>query len=197
LGRFIGRDRLGYVDGAGLYGAYFIPNHLDPAGTKTCKPKLISGDGLSNNETDAEFGLLFEDQWALLYWGMGFESKLVVSSMAWGRYRRWGFMSDNKKAKVAWEMEIKCDEDCNASVDNPDQTREKQSFVAAIASPSIELDGDTVTISVTFSAAYNKGGAEITLSGGGASTPVIVGGADVDIGTEAVWKYKCICEDEE
>ena len=32
LGRFIGRDPLGYVDGMGLYGAYFIPNSLDPLG---------------------------------------------------------------------------------------------------------------------------------------------------------------------
>jgi RHS repeat-associated protein len=29
LGRFIGRDPLGYVDGASLYGSYFVPNQLD------------------------------------------------------------------------------------------------------------------------------------------------------------------------
>ena len=32
LGRFIGRDPAGYVDGMGLYGAYYIPNFLDPSG---------------------------------------------------------------------------------------------------------------------------------------------------------------------
>lgn len=32
LGRFVGRDPLGYVDGAGLYGAYYVPNGLDPSG---------------------------------------------------------------------------------------------------------------------------------------------------------------------
>lgn len=33
LGRFIGRDPKGYVDGLSLYSAYFVPNHLDPTGT--------------------------------------------------------------------------------------------------------------------------------------------------------------------
>jgi len=32
MGRFIGRDRLGYVDGMSLYGGYFAPNGLDPLG---------------------------------------------------------------------------------------------------------------------------------------------------------------------
>jgi RHS repeat-associated protein len=32
LGRFIGRDPLGYVDGLSLYNAYFIPNGTDPDG---------------------------------------------------------------------------------------------------------------------------------------------------------------------
>jgi RHS repeat-associated protein len=34
LGRFIGRDPAGYVDGLGLYGAYFVPNDVDPSGEK-------------------------------------------------------------------------------------------------------------------------------------------------------------------
>ncbi len=32
LGRFIGRDPLGYVDGDNLYRAYYVPNALDPSG---------------------------------------------------------------------------------------------------------------------------------------------------------------------
>ena len=32
LGRFIGRDPIEYVDGLGLYGAYFVPTGLDPLG---------------------------------------------------------------------------------------------------------------------------------------------------------------------
>jgi RHS repeat-associated protein len=32
LGRFVGRDSLGYVDGPGLDAAYFVPNGLDPWG---------------------------------------------------------------------------------------------------------------------------------------------------------------------
>jgi RHS repeat-associated protein len=35
IGRFLSRDPLGYFDGVSLYGAYFIPNQLDPTGTKT------------------------------------------------------------------------------------------------------------------------------------------------------------------
>jgi len=33
LGRFIGRDPAGDVDGMGLYGAYFVPNGVDPSGS--------------------------------------------------------------------------------------------------------------------------------------------------------------------
>jgi len=32
LGRFIGRDELGYLDGASLYNSYFVPNRVDPFG---------------------------------------------------------------------------------------------------------------------------------------------------------------------
>ncbi|NRA40525.1 MAG: RHS repeat-associated core domain-containing protein [Planctomycetes bacterium] len=32
LGRFISRDPSGYVDGMGLYGAYYVPNGMDPSG---------------------------------------------------------------------------------------------------------------------------------------------------------------------
>jgi RHS repeat-associated protein len=35
LGRFIGRDPLGFVDGMSLYGAYFAPNGTDPSGLIT------------------------------------------------------------------------------------------------------------------------------------------------------------------
>ena len=33
LGRFVSRDPMGYVDGMGLYGGYFVPNSRDPFGT--------------------------------------------------------------------------------------------------------------------------------------------------------------------
>lgn len=36
MGRFIGRDPLGYVDGMGLYNGYFAPNGVDPAGLNKC-----------------------------------------------------------------------------------------------------------------------------------------------------------------
>jgi len=54
LGRFVSRDPLGYVDGTGLYGAYYVPNYLDPYGeeTKLCGeltvkygPKVDMGNG--------------------------------------------------------------------------------------------------------------------------------------------------------
>jgi len=48
LGRFIGRDPAGYVDGKGLYGAYYVPNNTDPTGkmvpiTTSFVVKKISG----------------------------------------------------------------------------------------------------------------------------------------------------------
>lgn len=33
-GRFVSRDPMGYVDGASLYGAYFVPSLVDPSGTE-------------------------------------------------------------------------------------------------------------------------------------------------------------------
>lgn len=36
LGRFIGRDPYRYVDGLGLYSAYYIPNQMDPFGLNAC-----------------------------------------------------------------------------------------------------------------------------------------------------------------
>ena len=41
LGRFIGRDPLGYVEGLSFYQSYFVPNRLDPRGTKC----IIEGEG--------------------------------------------------------------------------------------------------------------------------------------------------------
>jgi len=35
LGRFTGRDPLGYINGESLYQAYFVPNYLDPTGLET------------------------------------------------------------------------------------------------------------------------------------------------------------------
>ncbi|MDX2050786.1 MAG: RHS repeat-associated core domain-containing protein [Polyangiaceae bacterium] len=35
LGRFVGRDPIGYVDGASLYGSYFVPRFTDPSGNQT------------------------------------------------------------------------------------------------------------------------------------------------------------------
>jgi len=42
LGRFVGRDPKRYADGQSLYRTYFIPNHLDPTGTKICSYLLDS-----------------------------------------------------------------------------------------------------------------------------------------------------------
>ena len=36
LGRFFGRDPLGYVDGYSMYRGYFVPRGMDPSGTWTC-----------------------------------------------------------------------------------------------------------------------------------------------------------------
>jgi RHS repeat-associated protein len=44
LGRFIGRDPLGYVDGMSMYGAYFVPKGTDPYGYFEC-PSSSCSDG--------------------------------------------------------------------------------------------------------------------------------------------------------
>jgi uncharacterized protein RhaS with RHS repeats len=42
LGRFTGRDPLGYRGGISLYGAYFIPNQVDPNGTLPGNPQTCN-----------------------------------------------------------------------------------------------------------------------------------------------------------
>ncbi len=49
-GSFISRDPLGYVDGASMYSAYFIPNYLDPLGLSF---GLDFWNGLANDMLDA------------------------------------------------------------------------------------------------------------------------------------------------
>jgi len=36
MGRFVGRDPLGFVDGMSLYGGYFVPGAVDPSGMRNC-----------------------------------------------------------------------------------------------------------------------------------------------------------------
>ena len=43
LGRFVGRDPSGYVDGFSLYSGYFAPNGLDPTGLLLCYTGLYFG----------------------------------------------------------------------------------------------------------------------------------------------------------
>jgi hypothetical protein len=52
LGRFIGRDPIGYVDGTSLYDGYFVPNGLDPAGLfrAMCYDKTKCPDGCEEKE---------------------------------------------------------------------------------------------------------------------------------------------------
>ena len=45
LGRFIGPDPAGYVDGMGLYNGYFVPNKVDPSGLL-----LVAIDGTGSEE---------------------------------------------------------------------------------------------------------------------------------------------------
>jgi hypothetical protein len=46
MGRFVGRDPLGYVDGVALYCAYYIPNKLDPSGWTPYEDGAEVADGL-------------------------------------------------------------------------------------------------------------------------------------------------------
>jgi len=79
MGRFIGRDPLGYVDGYSEYGAFFAPNGLDPMGTKRVNGKraaMVSWIGWSPID-EVRQGVL--DAWIRLY-GPG--SVNVTVSMA-------------------------------------------------------------------------------------------------------------------
>jgi len=56
LGRFIGRDPLGYVDGFGLYKPYFIPNAVDPSGAEWEYAGMSDVELIENGETN---GIIF------------------------------------------------------------------------------------------------------------------------------------------
>jgi len=52
LGRFIGRDPIGYVDGLSTYCAYFAPNSVDPTGYEEgATPGAGQGSGFDNETT--------------------------------------------------------------------------------------------------------------------------------------------------
>jgi RHS repeat-associated protein len=46
LGRFIGRDPKEYINGMGLYGAYYVPNNLDPSGKDYISP-IFNPNGIT------------------------------------------------------------------------------------------------------------------------------------------------------
>jgi RHS repeat-associated protein len=52
LGRFVGRDSIGYIDGSNLYCAYFVPCGLDPSGT----------DNIIEEDKDAIGGYKYEQK---------------------------------------------------------------------------------------------------------------------------------------
>jgi RHS repeat-associated protein len=55
-GRFIGRDPLGYVDGMGLYGAYFAIGDTDPSGTRSICCTFDDGSTVWNWTLNAKPG---------------------------------------------------------------------------------------------------------------------------------------------
>jgi hypothetical protein len=57
LGRFVGRDPLGYVDGMSLYRGYFVVNGVDPSGMTPSLPcSETENPGSPTTETDTELG---------------------------------------------------------------------------------------------------------------------------------------------
>ena len=46
LGRFIGRDPLGFIDGMSLYQAFFVPDMVDPSGKKICYCQTYKSFGI-------------------------------------------------------------------------------------------------------------------------------------------------------
>ena len=64
-GRFLQRDPLGYVDGMNLYAAYFVPNSLDPHGTRIWTAMGVSSWGIRRTFGLAE--MTFQEKWLLTH----------------------------------------------------------------------------------------------------------------------------------
>jgi RHS repeat-associated protein len=97
LGRFISRDSAGYVNGYGLYGAYFVPGATDPSGhQKACTEDIGSGMSLGSI---LMLGL-FED--AVSYGITDDQPSVYHSAMAAYRYMGYDEDSANRLA-LSWQ----------------------------------------------------------------------------------------------
>jgi len=101
LGRFIGRDPKGYVDGMGLYSGYFVPNALDPDGTKTagcccCCPEKIGISQLAKIAAGGLFGHSFKIDLTMIY----HESDTPISDgeceLEWDEWTTRTYIGNNK-----------------------------------------------------------------------------------------------------
>lgn len=82
LGRFIGRDPLGYVDGNGMYNAYLVPNFLDPYGLSLadCIKKAARGwrTGIILGSMEYQQGIMDDNIYAL-----NMQSIELMESLLW------------------------------------------------------------------------------------------------------------------
>jgi len=200
LGRFIQRDPLGYVDGASLYGAYLVPNLVDPTGTKTkCTPKLVSGGYEQHNIYWGKTWRLYLYSWAD---GSPTDSRLSLSASASaGAYYLLFFTTDSVKIKAGFDVKCVCDEPtdkCTIAVtEKPGSEWDKTTGIATAAlSGSVSASGDTATITARAGAANGSSGTVgagvdipgLGKAGGNITFPSSKLSATVTVG---VWQWKC------
>jgi RHS repeat-associated protein len=120
LGSFIGRDPLTYVDGMSLYGAYYVPNGLDPSGEKSKKVGTIKGKFSQGWEVDVYFddenGEIFLDgplgnnffvEMKLVITGTGcFDFEIKIDNV--GSAKKKGKLENTIPVNEEKELDLKC-----------------------------------------------------------------------------------------
>jgi len=122
LGRFIGRDPLGYVDGYQLYMAYFIPNHTDSTGTVKFRDPCKEYEKNTEVESDPVYknynwtytkgglgidkltGAILKMVWQTIGSGVG----KVVSPADPTRIKQWYVIFTRQK--YSWTLICKCED---------------------------------------------------------------------------------------
>jgi RHS repeat-associated protein len=169
LGRFVSRDPLEYVNGKNLYQAYFVPNYVDPLGTKKeCVVKKMSGER-GTLKSSGDTGLFWKASWyftgfvsynedgrVAVY--VGVIGDTIIGNGTAGDYDHISMTKDTV-AKVTCGCE---NDKCVAYASGAEDGEEKRSrgYVFSYASKiEVVLNGDTATFKSAAAAVLSDTGA--------------------------------------
>ena len=208
IGRFGGRDPIGYRGDVVLYGyaagrptVYADPLALKPA-DRYCK-LTHSGRDVSDSDYDLVYRVLWWDEWSLSYSAKVTRYGVLLEAMAFGQYYAFGTM-DSGFAQISYtctvgcecaeEQDDLCNIKCEISADcNTDRMQDSEGPVVAIAQSSVTINDDKTraVINVGLAASYGSPATQVAATGSGGAFVVNLGGSKRAIGTAAQFTFDC------